>query len=98
MKQCILLFLTFISFSVQAQNTADWYPMFGSAYFENKSYTVLRRLCDEAGGRLVGSSVNEKAMSIFGEELKKTGYEVRYEKFKIPGWVRANDEVAMISP
>lgn len=92
----LIIFFTFINLFPQADNISK--AIVGSAYLENKSYSVLERLCDEAGGRLLGSAVNEKAMSILGDELKSIGYEPRFEKFPVKGWVRGDDEVIMKSP
>ncbi len=75
-----------------------WKLIAGSAFVENRSYPVLQRLCDEAGGRLVGSPLNERAQQILIEELKKSGMTAKKEFFEIPGWVRGNDEVVMINP
>lgn len=75
-----------------------WYDMIGSAYLENQSYRVLERLCDETGGRLVGTEVNRKALQILKGELEELGCEVQLEKFRMPGWVRGNDEIFMLSP
>lgn len=64
-----LVFLTALNLFPQSENNLRM--MVGSAYLENKSYNMLERLCDEAGGRILGSVVNEKAMSIMKDELKK---------------------------
>ncbi len=88
----------FSSLSVFSQSTNKLREIIGSAYLENKSYNLLERLCDEAGGRVIGSEVNEKAMSIMKDELKNIGYEAKFEKFSIPGWVRGNDQVIMKTP
>lgn len=91
-----LVFLTALNLFPQSENNLRM--MVGSAYLENKSYNMLERLCDEAGGRILGSVVNEKAMSIMKDELKKIGYDAKLEKFSIHGWVRGDDQVIMKSP
>jgi Iap family predicted aminopeptidase len=80
----------------QAPN--DWNTIIGSAYLENKSYDILSHICDEAGGRIMGSPQNVKAMKILENELINIGYNPVQEKFNAPGWVRGNDEVIVKSP
>jgi Iap family predicted aminopeptidase len=84
--------------SARSQSKNPWNEMIGSAYTGNRSYAMLRRLCDEAGGRLMGTPVNEKAMDILTGELHSIGYEARREPFTAPGWIRGNDEVTIIEP
>ena len=92
------LIVVFLISTAGAQETEGWYPLIGSAFVDNASYDVLRRLCDEAGGRLVGSAQNEKAMDILSEELAKQGCAVHREPFTFPGFVRGTDEVRMLTP
>jgi Zn-dependent M28 family amino/carboxypeptidase len=84
-----------LSFS---QVPEKWERIVGSAYLNNHSYDVLKRICDEAGGRLVGSPQNEKAMKILIEELRALGIKPRKEIFTIPGWIRGNDQVKLVYP
>jgi Iap family predicted aminopeptidase len=93
---CVLVLLA--SGLVSAQENPVWRSLIGSAFVDNQSYLLLQKLCDEAGGRLTGSVQNEKAMDILQEELEKAGYQVVREKFKMPGWLRGNDEVLMTAP
>ncbi|WP_456405451.1 M28 family peptidase [Caldithrix abyssi] len=79
-------------------NKQIWRQLSGSAFVDNVSYPVLQRICDEAGGRLVGSKQNEKAMDILIEELKKLGLDAKRESFNMPGWVRGDDEVKLLEP
>lgn len=81
-----------------AQENNVWYSLIGSAFTDNQSYPLLQKICDEAGGRLTGSPMNEKAMHILQNELGRIGYAARLEKFKVAGWLRGDDEVAMCSP
>jgi Iap family predicted aminopeptidase len=81
-----------------AETPQVWSDMIGSAYTENQSYPVLQRLCDEAGGRLVGSEINQHAMDMLKAELEKSGWSVNLEKFTMPGWVRGDDRVTMEFP
>lgn len=92
------VFVLLMSINTYPQTKADWNLLIGSAYTENQSYNVLRRFCDEAGGRMMGSAENEKAVSILKEELAKIGLTGRSEKFTVPGWIRGNDEVKMLLP
>ncbi len=99
MKQTFLLIiLLFINSLVTAQHKQTWYNIIGSAFVDNDSYRVLGRLCDESGGRLMGTPGNLKAMDILSEELQKHGINVKREKIKVPGWVRGDDEVILKSP
>ena len=75
-----------------------WLKLSGSAFVGNASYSLLQRLCDEAGGRLVGSPQNEKALNILIEELKTFDLNPVKETFTMPGWVRGNDEVVLVEP
>ncbi|MCX6137945.1 MAG: M28 family peptidase [Ignavibacteriales bacterium] len=75
-----------------------WNEMIGSAYTDNRSYALLQQICDEAGGRVMGSPSNEKGMSILVEELKSLGVEARKEPFTAPGWIRGAQEVSMTVP
>ncbi len=77
---------------------ADYNFIIGNAFKENLSYPLLQRICDEAGGRLAGSSKNEKAMQILQEDLKKLGYNPIRENFFMTGWIREDDEVSIVSP
>lgn len=94
----LVLILLFITSLVTAQEKQTWYNIIGSAFVDNDSYRVLGRLCDEAGGRLMGTPGNLKAMNILSEELGKHGVNVKREKIKVPGWVRGDDEVIIKSP
>jgi Iap family predicted aminopeptidase len=84
--------------AVVSQTNNDWNTIIGSAFLENKSYDILNQICDEAGGRIMGSLQNEKALKILENELTSLGYKPVLEKFKAPGWVRGNDEVTVKSP
>jgi len=67
----------------------------GSAFLDNHSYQFLSHLSNEAGGRLAGTSSNEKALNILSEELEKGGWEVKFEHFVVPGWRRGEDKVML---
>jgi Iap family predicted aminopeptidase len=91
------VFLTLSSHSL-AQSPPDPRPVLGSAFVDNASYEFLRGLCDNAGGRLVGSKQNAMAMDILQRELTALGVESRREPFSFPGFVRGDDEVRMLAP
>ncbi len=97
MKRTILL-LALLAIAASAQEKSAWYPIIGSAYVDNASYAFLRRLCDEAGGRLVGSPSNEAAIGILKNELERFGYQVRMERFSFAGWERGKDVVRVSQP
>lgn len=102
MKHRILLLLSlalFVSIIGNAQQKQKWFNIIGSAFIENDSYRMLERLCDEAGGRLMGTVNNQKALNILIEELQQSGIKVvKREKFSAPGWVRGDDEVILKTP
>jgi hypothetical protein len=75
-----------------------WNSIIGSSLTEGRSYDILRRITDEAEGRLVGSAQNDRALTILAEELRSLGIDVRREAFAIPGWVRGDDEIVVTSP
>lgn len=60
MKTKITLFWIFIlSFSLYSYSQKPvWKDMAGSAFIENSSYSVLQRICDEAGARMMGTVQN----------------------------------------
>ncbi len=61
-------------------------------------HTFLTHLCDDFGGRLTGSPGNRGALERTRAELAALGVAVRLEPFKLPGWVRGQDEVVLLAP
>jgi Iap family predicted aminopeptidase len=82
----------------QAEESSARHAILGSAYASHEGYRVLQRICDEAGGRLAGSEANDRALGILEEELARYGLASRRESFSMPGWVRGDDVVEVISP
>jgi Iap family predicted aminopeptidase len=70
----------------------------GAAFTGQAGYDFLGRVCDEAGGRLIGSAENEKAMDMLVVALRAFGVEARREGFTVPGWRRGEDVVRMAAP
>lgn len=68
------------------------------ALADTAGHEFLTRLCDDFGGRLTGSPANQGALERTVAELKALGVEARLEKFKMPGWVRGQDEVMLLAP
>lgn len=97
---CLLMIcsLPLVQARSQIPATHEIYDIIGSAFLDNASYDLLERLCDEAGGRFVGSPNNEKALGIMRQHLERLGYKPRLEEFTMPGWKRGNDEVILLSP
>ena len=62
------------------------------------AHTMLTRLCDDFGGRLTGSPANRDAMQRLAEELRRLGLESQLVPFTMPGWVRGDDRVELVSP
>jgi Iap family predicted aminopeptidase len=94
----IALLCGFSYTAVFSQTGTKWQSLIGAAYEGNRSYAMLQRLCDEAGGRLVGSANNARALQILESELRKLGIQSRRESFSFRGWLRGNDEVEMLTP
>lgn len=95
---CIIFLIFFNNKNIYSQNQNDWNTIIGSAMLENKSYDLLEKICDEVGGRMMGSPQNEKGMKILEDALKEIGFNPTYEKFNAPGWYRGNDEVIVKTP
>lgn len=91
----ILFFLFPLSLFAQKE---EWDELFSFSYFNNRGYEVLRRICDESGGRLAGSLANEKAMKILIEEGAKDGLNIVQEDFQMPGWFRQSDTIEIVEP
>jgi Iap family predicted aminopeptidase len=68
------------------------------ALADKSGTNFLTRLCDDFGGRLTGSVNNRGALERTVAELKALGVEARLEPFKMPGWVRGDDEAVMLTP
>ncbi|MBP6506439.1 MAG: M28 family peptidase [Opitutaceae bacterium] len=68
------------------------------ALADTAGHDFLTKLCDDFGGRLTGAPGNNGALDRTLAELKTLGVEARLEKFKMPGWVRGQDEVMMLAP
>ena len=100
MKQFIILsaLTVCLVFTAAAQKPGIWNTLIGSAYADNHSYTFLRDLCDQAGGRVLGSRNNERALGILEERLAAVGLAGEREKFSVPCWIRGDDEVLMTTP
>lgn len=65
---------------------------------DDSAYEFLGHLCDDHGGRLTGSAANEGALISTVEALRALGVNARLQTFKMPGWVRQNDEATMVAP
>ncbi len=99
MRRKVLLSFLFFIFSFPSFSRSDiWSELLSFSYFNNRGYEVLRRICDEAGGRLTGTIENEKALNILIEEGEKDSLSIRLEKFEMPGWLRSEDSVVLTFP
>jgi Iap family predicted aminopeptidase len=72
--------------------------IYADALADPAGHAFLTRLCDDFGGRLTGSPANWSALERTVAELKTLGIEARLEKFKMPGWIREQDEVTLLAP
>ncbi len=95
---CIFVLSLTLCAGAAAQSPALHQRLAGTAFLDNASHDMLRRLSDEAGGRWIGSPQNEHGMRILMEELRAQGLTPRLETFSAPGWVRGEDEVRMLAP
>ena len=64
----------------------------------NAAYEYLGHLCDDHGPRLTGSEGNNSAMLDTLHQLQAMGVDARLQTFKMPGWVRLEDEAVMVAP
>jgi Iap family predicted aminopeptidase len=94
----LLALILILPFTGGAQNRTLWNTIIGSAYSDNHSYAFLRDLCDQAGGRVLGSANNEKGLTILEHQLGALGITGTREKFSVPCWTRGEDEVLLTSP
>lgn len=65
---------------------------------DHSAHEFLGHLCDDHGGRLTGSPANQAALLDTLHQLQAMGIDARLQTFKMPGWVRENDEAFMIAP
>lgn len=96
-KQVLALILFVFPFCLYSQKE-EWEKLFSFSFFENRGYDVLKRICDEAGGRLAGSIANEKAIKLLIEEGKKDHLDIHLEQFTIPSWYRMSDTIEIVEP
>ena len=72
-----------------------------SEHFADSSraaHSMLGRLCDTHGGRATGTAANRGALEQLAAELRSLGFEPEFEPFRMPGWERGEDSVAMVGP
>ncbi|MDQ5977828.1 MAG: aminopeptidase YwaD [Verrucomicrobiota bacterium] len=62
------------------------------------AHAMLTRLCDDFGGRLTGSAANRGALTRLADELRALGLQPEVVPFKMPGWERGADRVALVAP
>ena len=81
-----------------AQNTNAEDPIiirsiYDEALLHKEGYHWLDKLTD-IGGRLAGSAEADKAVALMGSIADSLGFETRYQKVKVPHWVRGPKERA----
>ncbi|MEJ5169964.1 MAG: M28 family peptidase [Fimbriimonadales bacterium] len=69
-----------------------------SALLHNESYELLRRLCDDVGGRVAGSPAGTAAEEWAAEAFRRFGLESRFEDFEIEAWERGDLEAVALGP
>ena len=97
MKPYFLGLVLAIPLSAQPVQTVQD-ALIADAVGHQTGYDFLGRLCDDFGGRLTGSPANRGALERTVAELKAAGIEARLEPFRMPGWVRGDDEAVMLAP
>ena len=65
---------------------------------DDTAYEFLGHLCDDHGGRLTGSPGNNAALVDTLHQLQAMGVDAHLQAFKMPGWVRREDEAVMVAP
>lgn len=91
-----ILFLLFLPLILLAQDISN--KLIGSAYTEFSSYGFLQHICDNFGGRNMGSDNNYKALEYLKEDLASKGIDVRYEYFNASCYFRGNESVTLEKP
>lgn len=95
MKKLFTLFLL-ISVTLSAQPKIE--ALTGNALTNNYGYYMLEKVCDLAGGRLMGTPQNELGFEILKKQLSDNGLSSYYEEFTSPIWYRGDDKVLMTIP
>lgn len=65
---------------------------------DDSAHEFLGHLCDDHGGRLTGSAANQGAMLDTLHRLQAMGIDARLQTYRMPGWVRQDDEAVMVAP
>ena len=97
LKSLLLSLLLVTALCAQPDQTVQD-AIYAEAVTDPAGHDFLTRLCDDFGGRLTGSPQNWGALERTVAELKTLGIEARLEKYKMPGWVRGDDELTMLTP
>lgn len=95
MKKLFTLFFL-ISVTLSAQLNIE--TLTGKAFANNYGYYMLEKVCDLAGGRLMGTPQNELGFEILKKKLSDNGLSAYYEEFTSPIWYRGDDKVEMTVP
>lgn len=94
----LLLLLRLATIPAVAADDPVAAAILGSAHGSHQGYRVLERICDEGGGRLPGSPELDRTLTILEQELASVGLKARREPFTMPGWVRGEDAVDVLTP
>ncbi|MBK7867064.1 MAG: M20/M25/M40 family metallo-hydrolase [Ignavibacteriales bacterium] len=95
MKKLFTLFFL-ISVTLSAQLNIE--TLTGKALANSYGYHMLEKVCDLAGGRLMGTPQNELGFEILKKHLSDNGLSSYYEEFTSPIWYRGEDKVVMTTP
>ncbi|MCC6415364.1 MAG: M28 family peptidase [Opitutaceae bacterium] len=97
MKKLLLILTLIAPLGAQpAQNVQD--AIVAEVLADHSAYEFLGHLCDDHGPRLTGSAANNAAMLDTLHQLHAMGVEAHLQPFKMPGWVRLEDEAVMVAP
>lgn len=72
--------------------------LLGDAILHNSGYDLLETMTTRFGPRMAGTEGNTRSMDLLEHELQALGIETRRETYTIPGWVRREDRVTLVSP
>lgn len=95
MKNLFALFFI-LSLTISAQLNIE--TLTGKAFTNSYGYNMLEKVCDLAGGRLMGTPQNKLGFEILKKELSDNGLNSSYEEFTSPIWYRGDDKVLMTVP
>jgi len=93
-----LLFLSPVFANLEASPDASTRSaIVGEAILHNEGYRLLETMTTRYGPRMAGTEGNIRSMDLLEDELQQLGIETRREPYSIPGWIRGDDRVTLVS-